>query len=165
MKPKIAPIGIGDLEVLKLKLIGFEPGEIAHIETIMPFETRSREHRHLRRTEERFLEEIENTEESVHEMKTTERFEIEQQSREVQKEKTKFEAGASISAGYGPDLASCCYSSLIGLRWDQQSLYHLGLRRLSPSHPLESPWHAWMTIPNPLNFCRADSKFSQGRAA
>ena len=53
MKPKIAPLGIGDLEVIKLKLLGFEPGEIAHIETVMPFETRSREHRHLKRTEDR----------------------------------------------------------------------------------------------------------------
>ncbi|HEY9198516.1 MAG TPA: hypothetical protein VIR60_04050, partial [Gammaproteobacteria bacterium] len=102
MKPLIPPIGIGDLNVVKLKLIGFEPGDIAHIENVMAFETRSREHRRFRRVEEILTEEIERSEENLHEMESTERFQIEQQAQEVIRSETKFEAGAEISAGFGP---------------------------------------------------------------
>ncbi|MFA7386571.1 MAG: hypothetical protein WCZ87_02790 [Thiohalobacteraceae bacterium] len=102
MKPYVAPIGIGDLKVVKMRLIGFEPGEIAHIENVMAFETRSREHRRFRRVEEILTEEVERSEENLHEMESTERFQIEQQSQEVIRSETKFEAGAEVSAGFGP---------------------------------------------------------------
>jgi hypothetical protein len=102
MKPNIAPLGVGDLKVVKMKLIGFEPGEIAHIENVMAFETRSREHRRLNRIEEIFIEEAERTEENLHEMESTERFQIDQAAQEVIRSETKFEAGAEVSAGFGP---------------------------------------------------------------
>ncbi|SFM82454.1 hypothetical protein [Nitrosomonas communis] len=102
MKPKIEPIGLGDLNVVKMELIGFEPGDIAHIENVMAFETRSREHRRFRRVEEILTEEFERSEENLHEMESTERFQIEQQAQEVIRSETKFEAGAEISAGFGP---------------------------------------------------------------
>lgn len=102
MRPRVKPLGVGELNVVKLKYLGLVTGEPAHIETIMPFETRSREHRRLSRTEIVETDAFERTEEQTHELETTERFQIEQMAQEVQKADTQFEAGASLSASYGP---------------------------------------------------------------
>lgn len=102
MKPTIAPIGIGDLMVLKKKLIRYEAGEVAHIENVMATEARKREHRRLRRIEEVVVTEQERTEESKRDLQTTERFELESEIQKTVQSDTKFEAGAEISAGFGP---------------------------------------------------------------
>ncbi len=52
MIPTIKPLGIGDLKVVKQKLVRYEAGEVAHIENVMAQETRSRQHRRLRQFEE-----------------------------------------------------------------------------------------------------------------
>ena len=102
MKPKITPLGIGDLMVLKKELIGYLPGPISYIESIMAFESRGREHRRLRRIEETVVTEQERTEESRHDLQVAERFGLEQEMHKTIQSDTKFEAGAEVSAGFGP---------------------------------------------------------------
>jgi hypothetical protein len=102
MKPKITPIGIGDLMVLKKQWIRCEAGEPCHIENVMATESRGREHRRLRQIEETVVTEQERTEETMRELHTTERFELEQEMQKTIQSDTKFEAGAEVSAGFGP---------------------------------------------------------------
>ena len=100
--PKIKPIGIGNLEVVKQQLDGYEDGEIAHIENIMANEYRKRSHRKLRQLEEfRSFEEDRSTESSNH-LESTERFELEKEIQRTIKSETKFEAGVEVSGGFGP---------------------------------------------------------------
>lgn len=101
-KPKIKPLGIGELKVVKQKLIGYEARKIAHIENIMATESRGREHRRLRQIEETIISEQERKEESKRDLQSTERFELQLETEKTIKSETKFEAGAEISAGYGP---------------------------------------------------------------
>ena len=102
MKPNIKPIGIGDLKLVKQKLLRYEAGEIAHIENVMATETRSREHRRLRRTEETLTLEEERTEENSRDLQSTERFELQQETEKTIKTDTKFEIGAELTVNYGP---------------------------------------------------------------
>lgn len=102
MKPNNFIIGVGDLNVVKKKLVRYEAGEIAHIENVMATETRGREHRRLHRIEETVTEEFERSEESKRDLESTERFEVEQEAQQVIRSDTKFEAGAEVSAGFGP---------------------------------------------------------------
>lgn len=102
MKPLIKPIGIGDLKLVKQELIRYEAGEVAHIENVMATETRIREHRRLRRTEETLTLEEEKTEENSRDLQSTERFEMQQESEKTIKSDTKFEVGAELTVNYGP---------------------------------------------------------------
>ncbi|MDP8927988.1 MAG: hypothetical protein M3O70_05240 [Actinomycetota bacterium] len=101
-KPNIKPLGIGDLMIVKQTLARYAPGEVAHIENVMATESRGREHRRLRRTEETFTIEREHSEESQRDLQTTERFELQHEVQKTIKQETKFEVGAEVSAGFGP---------------------------------------------------------------
>ena len=101
-KPKIKPIGIGDLKVVKQNLIRYAAGEVAHIENVMAAESRGRNHRRLRQVEEITTEEFERTEESKRDLQTTERFETQQETQKTIQSETRFQVGAEVSAGFGP---------------------------------------------------------------
>ncbi len=96
------PSGIGDLKVVKQRLARYEAGEVAHIENIMAHETRSRDHRRLRQLEEISVIETERTEETTRDLQSTERFELQNESKRTIKSETRFEAGVEVSAGFGP---------------------------------------------------------------
>jgi hypothetical protein len=102
MRPTIKPIGVGDLKVVKQKLARYEAGEIAHIENIMARESHSREHRRLRQFEEILELEQERLEESLRDLQSTERFEMQNESQRTIRSETSFQAGLDVSAGYGP---------------------------------------------------------------
>jgi hypothetical protein len=102
MIPSIKPKGIGDLKVLKQKLIRYEPGEVAHIENVLATEKRGREHRRLRRTEETVNLEREREEENLRDLQSTERFELQRETQETIKSETAFKAGVEVSGSYGP---------------------------------------------------------------
>jgi hypothetical protein len=101
-KPRIRPIGIGDLMVEMLKLARYEAGEIAHIENVMASESRGRKHRRLHQIEETVTVEQERSEENKRDLQSTERFELQQETQKTIQSDTKFEAGVEISAGFGP---------------------------------------------------------------
>jgi hypothetical protein len=102
MIPIIKPMGVGDLKIVKLKLARYEPGEVAHIENIMARESKSRKHRRLREIEEIQFIEQERLEESIHDLQSTERFELQNESQKTIRSETSFQAGVNLSVGYGP---------------------------------------------------------------
>ena len=96
----IKPIGIGDLKVVKQWLVGYKPGEIAHIDNVLLGETKTRTHRHLERTEETFSYSSEQQEETQRDTQTTDRFELKRESENVVKNDLNITAGLSVSASY-----------------------------------------------------------------
>ncbi len=95
-------LGIGELQVVKQKLIGYEIGEIAHIENVMESEKRSRNHRTLHRTEELTSFELEREEETERDLETTTRFELQKEINKEVQESTQKEAGLTVTGSYGP---------------------------------------------------------------
>ena len=102
MKPLYRPIGIADLKVMKQKLVRYEAGEVAHVETVMAFESRSREHRRLRRDTETVVSTQEREEESRRDLQSTERFELQHEVQNTIKTDTSFKAGVDLSGTFGP---------------------------------------------------------------
>src|SRR6185436_8425570 len=101
MKPIIKPLGVGDLKVVKQKLVRYEAGEVAHIENVMAHEKRDRKHRHLSQYEEITELEQERMEENLRDWQSTERFEMQSESERTIKNEMSFQAGLDVSASYG----------------------------------------------------------------
>ena len=99
--PTIKPIGIGDLKVVKQKLVRYEAGEISHIENVLAREKRERVHRTLRQVEEIDTVETSLEQETLKDVQSTERFELENESQHTMKSDTSFNAGLDLSASYG----------------------------------------------------------------
>ena len=115
---KFNSLGVGELQVVKQKLIDYEIGEIAHIENVMASEKRSRSHRTLHRTEEFTSFELEREEETERDLETTTRFELQKEiDKEVQKS-TKKEAGLTVTGSYGPSVE---FSANAGIATDSSS--------------------------------------------
>lgn len=102
MRPSIRPFGVGDLKVVKHKLVRYEAGEVAHIENVLAREKRERVHRRLRQIEEIVTLSQEREEENRRDLQSTERFELENETQRTIKSESSFEAGIELSAGYGP---------------------------------------------------------------
>ena len=94
-------IGIGDLLVVKEKLLRYETGEIAHIENVLQGESKNRKHTRVRETEEIEEFEREQSEEDERSLESTERFELQKESKKSIEEEMSVEAGVNISASYG----------------------------------------------------------------
>ena len=99
-------VGFADLMRVESQIRRYEEGEIAHIENVLEGELRRREHRHLESTQELVVVETERTEASERDLESTEKFELERESTEVQKSDSKFEAGLTVSASYGPTIST-----------------------------------------------------------
>lgn len=99
---KYSALNAGDLHVVKKKLIGYEIGEIAHIENIMASETRSRKHRTLNRTEEFTSFTLAREKEESMDLETATRFELQKEINKSIQENTQKEAGLTVSGSYGP---------------------------------------------------------------
>lgn len=98
----IRPLGIGDLRVVKQTLQKYAPGEVAHIENVLKSESRDRKHRRLDRTEVTLLLDQETTQESVKDLQTTERFELQRETQNTVQTDMSVQAGLTVSASYGP---------------------------------------------------------------
>ncbi len=99
---RIRPLGVGDLKVVKQKLLAYEPGEVAHIENILKKETKQRVFRNLDRQEVTFFESEETTEERTHDTQTTDRFELKKEAEKTIKEDLSIQAGVTVTGGFGP---------------------------------------------------------------
>lgn len=93
---------VGSLLLTEMQIMRYETGEAAHIENVLIGETKERETRRLRRTEQTTVSEIETTKEEERDLQTTERMEMQREVQNTIKESEQFKLGASISAGYGP---------------------------------------------------------------
>ncbi len=98
----VQSVGVADLLVVRQHIKRYESTEIAHVENIMAFETRSREHRQLERLEEIVTQETESETEKEEELETTERFELEDEASRTIKEDQKYSFDLTVSGQYGP---------------------------------------------------------------
>ncbi|MAW91069.1 MAG: hypothetical protein CL574_08245 [Altererythrobacter sp.] len=98
----IEPIGFGSLFVVKQHITGYEGGEVAHVENVVPGESKRREHRRRTLVEELYEQETETGTEEERDQQSTERFELKAEARETIKEETRFKADLSVRAKYGP---------------------------------------------------------------
>jgi hypothetical protein len=114
MQPFIQPYGIADLLVVKQNLVGYRKADLAAVQNVMATEVREQQTRRLRREELTLIERAERTEESLHELGVTERFELEQETAKTIQSETQFEAGAEVSAGFGPVSASAFFNFSTG---------------------------------------------------
>lgn len=102
MIPVIKPAGVGDLKVTKYKLARYEAGEVAHVENVLARERRTRNHRRLRQLEEIQTLEVERVEESLRDLQSTERFELQNEVQKTIRSETGVHAGVQASGGFGP---------------------------------------------------------------
>lgn len=95
---RIEPIGMGDLMLVRQKLMRYEDGEVAHIENVLKGEYKERKHRRTRRVEEALLRETEKVEETEQDLQTTERFELQTELSQIIYEDMAF--GTGVTANY-----------------------------------------------------------------
>ena len=98
----VQPIGIGDLLVVKETLLGYELGQVAHVENVMQTEHRERVHRQLDRLQTTYTTATETVESNERDLQTTERFELQNQVAQTIESDTSVSLGVDTSASYGP---------------------------------------------------------------
>ena len=92
-RPLVAAVGWGDLVVARESLVGYTAREIAHIENILPGETKLREHERRSHSEEVQESEILTERETEKDSQSTDRYELQAQSQEA------INQSFSVSAG------------------------------------------------------------------
>ncbi|MER9117121.1 hypothetical protein NKH93_10895 [Mesorhizobium sp. M0954] len=102
MSGQIRPLGIGDLKVVKQKLLAYVPGEVAHIENVLKGEFKDRKHRVLDRAETMVFTSEEEAQETERDTQSTERFELKKEAEQVIKEDMSVQAGVTVTGGFGP---------------------------------------------------------------
>jgi len=98
----LRPTGVGSLLKVRQQIKRYEASDISHVQNVMRSESRNRSTRRLRRTEETFLVEEENTSEEERNLQTTDRFEMKSEMERTLSNSREFSVGATVSAGYGP---------------------------------------------------------------
>jgi hypothetical protein len=98
----IAPVGIGDLLVVRQSLKRYEARELSYIENVLKGEYKERVHRRARTTEETITTEDETKREEERDQQTTERFELKRESSQVVKDDMSLKIGLAVSGKYGP---------------------------------------------------------------
>jgi hypothetical protein len=101
VRGEIRPLGIGDLKVVKQKLVSYQLGEVAHIENVLRGESKERKYRVLDRTEQTLDVTTETTEEQTRDTQTTERFELKKESENTIQQQMSVQAGVTVSGSYG----------------------------------------------------------------
>lgn len=99
--PIVAAVGWGELIVARETLVGYDAREIAHIENILPGESKLREHQRLSKTEQ--VEEVEviTERETEKDSQTTERYELHAETQETIQRDFSVNAGINVSGKYG----------------------------------------------------------------
>ncbi len=93
----IKPIGIGELKVVKQKFLGYRKGEIAHIETVLAGETKTRVHRVLEKAEDTFSFSSSNDSESTKDSQSTGRFELKNEAEQTMRSDLGINASTNFS--------------------------------------------------------------------
>jgi len=99
--PIVAAVGWGDLIVARESLVGYEAREIAHVENILPGETKVREHQRLSKAEEIQETETITEKESEKDSQTTDRYELQAEAQETIERDFSVSAGVNTSGRYG----------------------------------------------------------------
>lgn len=101
VRGRIRPLGVGDLKVVKQKLLAYVPGEVAHIENVLKGESKERIFRTLDRTETTVFTAEETSEEETRDTQTTDRFELKKEAEQTIKEDMSVKAGLTVTAELG----------------------------------------------------------------
>jgi len=103
-KGDVAPAGVADLLVVKQHLKRYEAVDVAHIENVLRGESKVREHRRLRQTEETTFTEVETTRVEERELESTDRFEMTRETSKTIQQDASLKAGLTVSGSYGPSV-------------------------------------------------------------
>ncbi len=95
-------MAVADLMVTRQRLVGYEAGDIAHIENVLKGELKERMHRSSLLREEETVSESERIEEGTQDLSTNERFELQREAEQVLSTESQFETSASIGGSLGP---------------------------------------------------------------
>lgn len=93
----IRPIGIADLKIVKQALIGYEPGEVAHIENVLKGESKERILRRLDTIETFTSDETSSESESTRENQTADRNEMQRETQLSINETLNLNTDASVN--------------------------------------------------------------------
>lgn len=99
--PIVSSVGWGDLIVARETLVGYNAREIAHIENILPGESKLREHQRLSKTEQVEETEVITERETEKDSQSTERYELHAETQETIQRDFSVEAGVNVSGKYG----------------------------------------------------------------
>lgn len=99
--PYVAAVGWGDLVLARETLVGYDAREIAHIENILPGETKLREHERIAKTEEVQESETTTEKETEKDSQSTDRYELQAQSQAAISENFSISTGLNVSGKYG----------------------------------------------------------------
>lgn len=97
-------LGVGDLLLVRQRLLRYESVDVAHIENVLAGETKLREHRRRRVTDEFFEREAERTVGEEQEFASTDRFELSTEVTETVREEFEVRGGLRVKASYGPSV-------------------------------------------------------------
>jgi hypothetical protein len=99
--PLVAAIGWGDLVVARESLVGYDAKEIAHIENVLPGESKVRVHERIATTEEFNESETISERESEKDSQTTDRYELQAESQSTIAQDFSISTGVNTSGQYG----------------------------------------------------------------
>jgi hypothetical protein len=99
--PIVSAVGWGELIVARETLVGYNAREIAHIENILPGESKLREHQRIAKTEQVDEVEIITERETEKDSQTTDRYELQVETQETIQRDFSLSAGVNTSGRYG----------------------------------------------------------------
>lgn len=101
-KGEVRAAGIGDLLVVKQQVVGYEAGDVAHIENVLRSEHLTRQTRRLNRTEGTTWYESETSREEEQDIQQSDRFSLARETHETLRQDVELTAGLAVTAKYGP---------------------------------------------------------------
>lgn len=102
MKPRYGFLGLGELLVVRQKLMRYRARDVSYIENVLRGQSKEREHRRKRTTEETLFREEEIKKEEQHDLQTTTRFELKNEVTNEVESKLKAKGGVKVKARLGP---------------------------------------------------------------
>ncbi|MFM0758480.1 hypothetical protein [Paraburkholderia strydomiana] len=95
------PVGIGNLQLVRQELIGYEATEISHIENVLEGELFKRETRRTELTELTLTEELTTSQSQERDQQSTERNELANETQQEAGQQSSTSSGATSSSSYG----------------------------------------------------------------
>jgi hypothetical protein len=95
------PVGIGNLQLVRQELIGYEASEISHIENVLEGELLRRETRRTELTELTLTEELTTTQSEERDQQSTERNELANETQNEAGQQSASSSGTTTSSSYG----------------------------------------------------------------
>lgn len=102
----IREIGVGELKVVRQRLVAYRPGEISHVHNILKGESKTREHKRTEQTEDTFSFTRTGSEETTRDVQSTQRFELKTEAENVVKSTLGVNANANVTYQSTPVIAS-----------------------------------------------------------